>query len=92
MKRILFASAALVALTGAAFAQQAPVLQGNYSANVIEQYDRESDINSAGLMIGGSGWSMRAFDFDDLEIRGDDGTRNDYITGDLADREDNRGR
>ena len=34
MKRLLLASAALVALTGVAFAQEAPYLAGNYSPSV----------------------------------------------------------
>jgi hypothetical protein len=96
MKRILFASAALVALTGAAFAQQSPVFQGNYSANVVETYDHDADNNGAGLMIGGErSASMRNF-FGDIDsslgIESDAGVKSGPLTGDLADREDNRGR
>jgi hypothetical protein len=36
MKRLLLASAALVALTGVAYSQEAPYLAGNYSASVAK--------------------------------------------------------
>ncbi len=39
MNRILLASAALVALSGAALAEGVPALQGNYSADVLNQYN-----------------------------------------------------
>jgi hypothetical protein len=96
MKRLLLGSAALVALTGAAFAQQSPVFQGDYSANVIENYDGNADNDGAGLSIGGEmGASMRNFigDIDDsLGIEADPSAKSGALTGDLADREDNRGR
>jgi hypothetical protein len=38
MKRFLLASAALVALTGVAYAQEAPYLSGNYSASVVNNH------------------------------------------------------
>jgi hypothetical protein len=38
MKRLLLASAALVALTGVAYAQEAPYLSGNYSASVAKNH------------------------------------------------------
>ncbi|MCV0394278.1 MAG: hypothetical protein K5872_13820 [Rhizobiaceae bacterium] len=39
MNRILIASATLLAFAGVAAAQQAPVLVGNYSANVLDAYN-----------------------------------------------------
>jgi hypothetical protein len=60
MKRILIAAAAVVGFAGAAAAQQAPQLYGNYSANVLNeynyqmpntrQYDSQYDVNSAAAM------------------------------------------
>jgi hypothetical protein len=91
MKRILLTSAALVALTGVALAQQAPVLQGNYSANVIETYNRDAANNGGRLIVEGMGAEMRASaravfsgETVDLQTGG--------LTGDLADQNDNRGR
>jgi hypothetical protein len=96
MKRLLLVSAALVGLTGAAFAQQSPVFQGDYSANVIENYGNEADANGT-LMIDLSeaGASMRNF-FGDLDgslgMEADSSAKSGALTGDLADREDSRGR
>jgi hypothetical protein len=82
MNRTFIACAALFALSGAAFAQQSPVFQGNYSANVIATYDRDADTASRmSASIGTFGASQRST----AEIR--DGS----ITWDLADRADNRG-
>lgn len=55
MRRLLLASAALVALTGAAYAQEAPFLSGNYSASVAEAH-------SADLQGTGSTFVIRDFD------------------------------
>ncbi|MDN2565318.1 hypothetical protein N1F89_03715 [Aquibium sp. A9E412] len=44
MNRILIAAFATVAFAGAAAAQQAPVLQGNYSANVLDHYNGASGV------------------------------------------------
>ena len=43
MKRLLLASAALVALTGAAHAQEAPYLSGNYSASVARSHSPDAN-------------------------------------------------
>jgi hypothetical protein len=40
MKKILIASAASLAFAGAAFAQQAPFIAGDYSANVEQNYNK----------------------------------------------------
>jgi len=92
MKRILLASAALAALTGAAFAQQSPVFQGDYSANVVETYDRDADSNGAGLMIGAEMGASARNVLGDIGLSPDESVNDRAITGDLADREDNRGR
>jgi hypothetical protein len=93
MKRILFASAALAALTGVAFAQQSPVFQGNYSANVVETYDRDADNSGAGLMIGGGEMGASARNvLGDIGLSPDASVNDRAITGDLADSKDNRGR
>jgi len=39
MNRILLASVAVLGLAGAAAAQEAPQLYGNYSANVLNEYN-----------------------------------------------------
>jgi hypothetical protein len=97
MKRLLLVSAALVGLTGAAFAQQSPVFQGNYSANVTGNYDNNAANADADLALGlrEAGASMRNFvgNIDEnLGIEADGSARSGALTGDLADREDSRGR
>jgi hypothetical protein len=95
-ERLLLVSAALVALTGAAFAQQSPVLQGSYSANVAENYGDDAPNTGAGLIdLRQAGASMRNFvgDIDgSLGIEADSSAKSGALTGDLADREDSRGR
>ena len=79
MNGTLIACAALFALTGSAFAQQSPVFQGDYSANVIATYDRDADTQMSG--DGSFGASQRST----AEIQGGG------ITWDLTDSADNRG-
>ncbi len=89
MKRILFASAALVALTGAALAQQSPIFQGDYSSNVIQTYDRDADSN--GAMLGGQ---MDRGDFSASArslFQSDSDAPSGGLTWDLADQADARG-
>lgn len=50
MNRILIASAALVALSGAALAEGVPALQGNYSAAVLNQYNGTTLSGEAGFV------------------------------------------
>jgi hypothetical protein len=57
MKRFLLASAALVALTGVAYAQEAPVLSGNYSASVYTNHS--AALNGRGT---GSTYVIRDYD------------------------------
>jgi hypothetical protein len=80
MNRTFIACAALFALTGAAFAQQSPVFQGDYSANVIATYDRDADTTGSMSVDGSFDASQRS-----TEIQGNG------ITWDLADWADNRG-
>ncbi len=49
MNRILIASVALVALSGAALAEGTPVLEGNYSAAVLNQYNGTTLPGDAGF-------------------------------------------
>ena len=49
MNRILVASAALVALSGAALAEGFPTLEGNYSAAVLNQYNGTTLPGDAGF-------------------------------------------
>jgi hypothetical protein len=41
MKRILIATTAILGLAGAAAAQEAPAVSGNYSANVSQHYNED---------------------------------------------------
>jgi hypothetical protein len=81
MNRTFIACAALFAFTGAAFAQQSPVFQGDYSANVIATYDR--DANTAGRMSGDGSFGASQVGTAEIQSGG--------ITWDLADWADNRG-
>ncbi len=47
MKTVIAAIVALSATTGLSFAQQAPVLIGNVSANVAERYNANTDVNTS---------------------------------------------
>ncbi|MDN2565317.1 hypothetical protein N1F89_03710 [Aquibium sp. A9E412] len=45
MKRILIAAAATLTFAGAAAAQQAPFLQGDYSANVLDRFNGAASVD-----------------------------------------------
>jgi hypothetical protein len=51
MRKLLLASAALVALTGAAYAQEAPYLAGNYSASVARSHSQDMDETGSRFII-----------------------------------------
>ncbi|CAG1009596.1 MAG: hypothetical protein F9K19_05660 [Rhizobiaceae bacterium] len=62
MNRILIASAALVALSGAALAEGIPALEGNYSAAVLNQVNGTTLAGDAGFASTASARNVVTFD------------------------------
>ncbi|HHZ09291.1 MAG TPA: hypothetical protein GX405_11005 [Rhizobiales bacterium] len=62
MNRILIASAALVALSGAALAEGVPALHGNYSADVLNQYNGTTFAGDTGFVSTASARNVAPLD------------------------------
>jgi hypothetical protein len=62
MNRIVIASAALVALSGAALAEGIPALEGNYSAAVLNQYNGTTLTGETGFVSAASARNITVHD------------------------------